>query len=250
MKIVRFSHRNQEAYGLLEGETIYALEGSLFGQKQRGQAVTSLSEVRLLAPLTPGKVVGVGLNYRDHAAESGKPLPTAPLMFMKPSTGVIGPEEAIIYPPQSQLVHYEAELAVIIGRRAKNVSEAEALDFVLGYTCANDVSARDIQYAEGHNTHGKAFDTFLPLGPAIVTGLDHRNLRIASRVNGEGRQNSSTANLVFGVAYLVSHISQVMTLLPGDVIITGTPAGVGPLAVGDVVEVEIEDIGVLRNTVK
>ncbi len=249
MRIVRFQHRGTTAYGIVEGETVYTLEGELYGQSQRGTAVAPLATVRLLAPCQPSKVVAVGLNYRDHAAETHNVLPAEPLLFLKPPTAVIGPGEAIVRPAMSQQVDYEAELAVVIVRRTRQVSPEEATGYILGYTCANDVTARDIQRQERHNSRAKSFDTFCPLGPWIVTDLSPDDLGIRCRVNGVLRQDSRTNQLVFGVQALVSFVSQVMTLLPGDVILTGTPAGIGPLASGDVVEVEIEGVGVLRNVV-
>jgi 2-keto-4-pentenoate hydratase/2-oxohepta-3-ene-1,7-dioic acid hydratase in catechol pathway len=249
VKIVRFWHLNGAAYGVVKGGTIYALEGDLFGGKRAGPPLVPLTQARLLAPVLPSKIVAIALNYTSHAAEVGKALPVSPLFFLKPPTTVIGPGDCIVCPPESQLVHYEAELAVIIGRTACRVPEAKAQDFILGYTCANDVTARDIQRAENHNTRAKGFDTFLPLGPVIITDLDPSALRIQSRVNGSPRQDSTTANMIFKLNYLVSYVSHVMTLLPGDIISTGTPPGIGPLVAGDVVEVEVEGIGVLRNPV-
>lgn len=249
MRIVRFQYRGITAYGLVEGETVYALEGELYGQLRRGAAVAPLADVRLLAPCQPSKVVAVGLNYGDHAAETHHVLPAEPLLFLKPATAVIGPDAAIVCPAMSQQVDYEAELAVVIGRQAHQVSPDEAPGYILGYTCANDVTARDIQQRERHNSRAKSFDTFCPLGPWIVTDLSPDDLGIQCRVNGVRRQDSRTSQLVFGVPALVSFVSQVMTLLPGDVVLTGTPAGIGPLSSGDVVEVEIEGVGVLRNPV-
>jgi 2-keto-4-pentenoate hydratase/2-oxohepta-3-ene-1,7-dioic acid hydratase in catechol pathway len=211
--------------------------------------VAPLDKVRLLAPCQPSKVVAVGLNYRDHAAETHNVLPAEPLLFLKPPTSMIGPDEVIVCPAMSQQVDYEAELAVVIGRRVCKISPEEANGYILGYTCANDVTARDIQSRERHNSRAKSFDTFCPLGPWIVTDLSPDDLGIKCRVNGVLRQDSRTSQLVFGVPALVSFISQVMTLLPGDVVLTGTPAGIGPLAPGDVVEVEIEGVGLLRNPV-
>jgi 2-keto-4-pentenoate hydratase/2-oxohepta-3-ene-1,7-dioic acid hydratase in catechol pathway len=227
------------------------LRGELFGPAEAGERVAALSEVRLLAPVAPGKIIGIGLNYAAHAREMNRPLPASPVVFLKPPSAIIGPDEPIVYPPRglSNEVHHEAELAVVIGRRARNVSVADAPGYVFGYTCANDVTARDVARAQQHNTLSKAFDTFLPLGPAIVTGLDTSNLAVMARVNGKTRQSSRTNDLVFSVPQLVSFLSEAMTLLPGDVIITGTPSGVGPLVPGDVVEVEVEGIGVLRNPV-
>ena len=246
MKIVRFQHGPEVAYGLVEEGGVYALLGDPF---ERESKVAELAEVRILAPVQPTKIVAVGVNYRAHAREMGHSLPEVPLLFLKPPSAVIGPEEAIACPAMSQRVDYEGELAVVVGRRARHVQPAEALDHVLGYTCANDVTARDLQGRDGQWTRAKGFDTFCPLGPWIVPDLDPHDLALRTRVNGELRQESSTCDLVFSVEELVSFISQVMTLEPGDVILTGTPSGIGPLATGDVVEVEIEGIGVLRNPV-
>lgn len=249
MKIVRFAWEGEARYGLVEGDFVYAIEGDVFGAFEEGERVGALSEVRLLAPCTPTKIVAVGLNYAGHAAEAHRELPTAPLIFLKPPSTVIGAGQTIAYPPISQQVDYEAELAVVIGRRTRNVSVGEALNCVLGYTCGNDVTARDLQLEDDQWTRSKSFDTFCPLGPWIVTGLDPGDLAIESRVNGQVRQRSRTSDMIFPVAELVHYAAQVMTLQPGDVILTGTPAGVGPLQRGDRVEVEIEGIGVLANPV-
>lgn len=197
----------------------------------------------------PSKVVAVGLNYRDHARELKMDIPGYPLIFMKPSTSVIGDGDPIVFPVQTQELHYEGELGIVIGKRARNVPAGKALDFIAGYTCANDVTARDLQRLDGQWTRAKSFDTFCPLGPRIVSDMHPTALEIMTRVNGEVKQRSTTANMIFDVYDLVSFISGIMTLLPGDVIITGTPPGVGPLLPGDTVEVEIEGIGTLTNTV-
>jgi len=197
----------------------------------------------------PSKVVAVGLNYRDHARELKMDIPGYPLIFMKPSTSVIGDGDPIVFPVQTQELHYEGELGIVIGKRARNVPAGKARDFIAGYTCANDVTARDLQRLDGQWTRAKSFDTFCPLGPRIVSDMDPTALEIMTRVNGEVKQRSTTANMIFDVYDLVSFISGIMTLLPGDVIITGTPPGVGPLLPGDTVEVEIEGIGTLTNTV-
>jgi 2-keto-4-pentenoate hydratase/2-oxohepta-3-ene-1,7-dioic acid hydratase in catechol pathway len=199
--------------------------------------------------INPTKIIAVGLNYTDHAKEINMPLPDHPLIFMKPSTSVIGNDDTIIFPPQSKELHYEGELGIVIKKKARNVTKDEAASYISGYTCANDVTARDIQRTDVQWTRAKSFDTFCPLGPRIVSGVDPKNLRIITRVNGKVKQDSNTRNMVFDVYDLVSYISGVMTLLPGDVIITGTPPGVGAINVGDLVEIEIEGIGVLRNRV-
>jgi len=249
MKIVRLIQQNVARYGLLEGQTLYALQGSPFQTPQRGEPIGLLSEVSLLPPCTPTKIIAVGLNYADHAAETDNPLPAEPIIFFKPPSSVIGPGQAIVCPPLSQRVDYEAELALIVGRRAKNVPPETALDVLLGYTCGNDVTARDLQGRDRLWTRAKGFDTFCPLGPWIVTDLEPSDLAITCRVNGRERQRSRTRHLIFSVPHLIAYISQVMTLEPGDVILTGTPAGIGPLQPGDRVEVEIEGIGVLENPV-
>ena len=249
MRIVRFVEGGEGRYGLVEGDDVYAVEGEVFGDLKRGKRVGSLSELRLLAPCQPTKVAAVGLNYAAHAAESQKEVPAEPILFLKPPSAVIGPGENIVYPSISQWVDHEAELAAVVGRRARNVAAEEALDYLLGYTCGNDVSARDLQRRDGQWARGKGFDTFCPLGPWIVTDLEPGDLAIACRVNGPVRQDSRTSYMVFSVAELVAHVTQVMTLEPGDVILTGTPAGIGPLQRGDQVEVEIEGVGVLENRV-
>jgi 2-keto-4-pentenoate hydratase/2-oxohepta-3-ene-1,7-dioic acid hydratase in catechol pathway len=249
LKLVRFLKNHRPCYGLIEGEVVYAVKGSIFCEFRQAEKVAALTEVRLLAPCQPTKILAVGLNYRTHAAEAGMDMPPEPLIFSKPPSSVIGPLEPIVYPTLSQQVDYEGELAVIIGRRARNVLPEKAHDFILGYTCGNDVTARDLQQRDDQWTRAKGFDTFCPLGPRIVTSLNPAHLAIRTRVNGEIRQCASTADMVFSVAELIAYISQVMTLEPGDVILTGTPSGVGPLQPGDVVEVEIEGIGTLRNPV-
>uniref|UniRef100_A0A7C3ZQ89 FAA hydrolase family protein n=1 Tax=Archaeoglobus fulgidus TaxID=2234 RepID=A0A7C3ZQ89_ARCFL len=206
-----------------------------------------LSAVKFLPPVTPSKIIAVGLNYIDHAEELKMPVPDEPILFMKPSTAVIGHEDCIILPHISQRVDYEGELAVVIAKDCRNVPETRAGDYILGYTCFNDVTARDLQAKDGQWTRAKSFDTFAPLGPYIVSIDDPSKLGIQTRVNGRVVQKSNTSNLIFDVFQLVSFVSSVMTLKAGDVIATGTPAGVGMLKNGDVVEVEIEKIGVLRN---
>ncbi len=249
MRTVRYRFQGRSEYGLVVGSDIYRLRGRLFGQATPGARVAALADVRLLAPLAPGKIIGIGLNYTAHAREMNKPLPTSPLVFLKPPSAIIGPDQSIVCPPHSKEVHHEAELAVVIGGRVRNVTVDEAPQVVFGYTCGNDVTARDMARAQQHNTLSKAFDTFLPLGPAIVTDLDPADLAVVARVNGQTRQSSRTNDLVFSVPQLVSYLSSIMTLFPGDVILTGTPSGVGPIVHGDVVEVEVEGIGVLRNPV-
>ncbi|HYG12497.1 MAG TPA: fumarylacetoacetate hydrolase family protein [Pyrinomonadaceae bacterium] len=211
----------------------------------------ALSDVKLLAPVTPSKIVCVGRNYRDHAAELGNPMPDEPLLFLKPPSSVIGQFEAIELPSLSARVEHEGELGVVIGRRAQRIGDSEnPLDYVLGYTCVNDVTARDLQRRDVQFTRAKSFDTFCPVGPYVVSGIDPLDLQVETRVNGETRQRGRTAAMAFPVAYLIRYISHIMTLEPGDLISTGTPAGVAPLLDGDVCEVEVENVGTLRNTVR
>lgn len=250
MKLVRFETDGQVKTGLVEGDSVFELSGDIFGPYDKTGKTFNLEQVDLKAPCQPGKIVAVGLNYRDHAEEVGLDLPTEPLIFLKPSTSVIGPGDAIEWPAMSQQVDYEAELAVVIGKRAKNVDRAEASDFVLGYTCLNDVTARDLQNKDGQWTRSKGFDTFCPVGPVIVTDLEPSDVAVSAWLNGEKKQDSRTSNLVFAVPELVEHISRIMTLEPGDVIATGTPSGIGPMADGDRIEIRIQGIGSLVNPFK
>ncbi|HTN43765.1 MAG TPA: fumarylacetoacetate hydrolase family protein [Nitrospiria bacterium] len=250
MKFVRFQHHNRITYGLLEDETIRRIDGDPFSGYTPTDEAVPVKSARLLAPCEPSKIVAVGVNYQDHAAEFKKELPKEPLLFLKPSTAVLDPQEPIRLPARSRRVDYEAELAVVIGKRAVQLAPGETPNFILGYTCINDVTARDLQKEDGQWTRAKGFDTFAPLGPWIVTDLRPDNLKVESYLNGERRQAASTAQLIFNVPALVSFISQVMTLLPGDVIATGTPAGVGPMKSGDTVEIVIEGIGRLINPVQ
>lgn len=203
----------------------------------------------LLPPVVPSKIVCVGRNYADHAKELGNDAPSEPIIFLKPPSALLAPGGTIVRPPQSQLVHHEAELAIVIGREAKNVKANAWRDYVRGFTCANDVTARDLQRKDVQFTRGKSFDTFCPLGPHIETDLDPSDLRVIARVNGEVKQDGRTSQMIFSCAVMIEFISGIMTLVPGDVILTGTPAGVGSLESGDSVEIEIEGIGVLRNAV-
>lgn len=250
MKWVRFAHKDREYAGFLEEESLFAVNGEIYGSGwQKTGEVFALQDVRLLAPCRPTKVVCIGLNYRDHAEEMKHELPTEPLLFLKPPSAVIGAGEQIVYPQWIGRMDYEAELALVIGKRAKNVSVEEAAGHIFGYTCGNDVTARHLQKKDGQWSRAKSFDTFCPLGPWIVTGVNATFLAIVLDVNGEVKQKSNTAQLIYGPEALVSFVSQVMTLEPGDVLLTGTPAGVGPLLPGDSVTVEIEGIGRLTNTV-
>jgi 2-keto-4-pentenoate hydratase/2-oxohepta-3-ene-1,7-dioic acid hydratase in catechol pathway len=249
VRLARFRHGDRIATGSIEGQFARPLGGTFFDNPLPTGEEIPLSEVRLLTPVLPSKVVAVGRNYADHAAEMGAGVPEEPVIFLKPSTAVTGPGDSIPYPSISSRVDHEAELAVVIGRLARSVRAEEAGRFILGYTCGNDVTARDLQQRDGQWTRGKGFDGFCPLGPWVETEVDPIDLAIDCRVNGRVRQASRTSQLTFGPAELVEFITRVMTLLPGDVILTGTPAGVGPLQVGDRVEVEVEGIGVLENEV-
>ncbi|MDM7856593.1 fumarylacetoacetate hydrolase family protein [Cellulomonas alba] len=257
MRIARFTTGQDPRYAVVEGEAgseeLVVISGDpIYTPIQpTGERIRLDSPgVRLLAPVIPrSKIVGVGRNYADHAAEMGNELPPAPLLFLKPNTSVIGPDDPIVLPDFSDHVEHEAELAVVIGKVTKDVPPDRALDQVFGFTVANDVTARDAQRTDGQWARAKGFDTACPIGPWIVPGLDVDDLAVRARVNGETKQDGRTSQLVFDVAYLVSYVSEVFTLLPGDVILTGTPAGVSPIVDRDVVECEIEEIGVLRNPV-
>ena len=257
MRIARFTTGNDPRFALVDGEPgseelVVVTGDPLYMPVQpTGERIKlDQDDVRLLAPVIPrSKIVGVGRNYAEHAAELGNEVPAAPLLFLKPNTAVIGPDDPIVLPDWTEHVDHEAELAVVIGKVTKDVAPERALDHVFGYTVANDVTARDVQRSDAQWTRGKGFDGSCPIGPWIVPGLDVDDLAVRARVNGETRQDGRTSQLIFDVAYLVSYVSEVFTLLPGDVILTGTPAGVGPIVDRDVVEVEVEEIGVLRNPV-
>ena len=254
MRIARYAGDGEVGFGVVEGDegdalTIAPIAGHPFAPFQLAGPPRRLADVRLLAPVLPSKVVAVGRNYGEHAREMGNDLPDVPVVFLKPSTSVVGPGDPIQYPRQSHEVHHEAELAVVIGRLCREVPAARAADVVLGFTCANDVTARDLQKAEEQWGRAKGFDTFCPLGPWVETELDAGDLALQCTVNGEVRQDGRTSQMARGVGELIEHITAAMTLLPGDVILTGTPAGVGPLTVGDEVAVRIEGIGTLRNRV-
>lgn len=253
MRIARFSIDGNVAFGVVEDDALEIIKGHPFAEFERSEQRLPLDKVRLLPPVLPSKVVAVGRNYAAHAAELGNEVPDAPVTFLKPSTSVIGPGDPIAYPAFSQDVHHEAELAVVIGRLCREVPLERAADVILGYTCANDVTARDVQRREEQWTRAKGFDTSCPLGPWVETGigLDRiaGGLAVQCTVGGEQRQLGRTAEMIRSVPELIAHITEAMTLLPGDVVLTGTPAGVGPLAVGDEVAVTIEGIGSLTNKV-
>ncbi len=250
MRFVRFSVGDRAPqYGWMFQDKIGALEGDLFGEYRRLEAGMPMERVRLYAPVIPSKIIAVGRNYVEHAKEQNVEVPDIPLIFLKPPSSIIGPGDKILLPPQSQRVEHEGELAVVIGKRGRWIPAEKALEHVFGYTCANDVTARDLQRRDGQWTRGKGFDTFCPLGPWIETELDPADALVSCRVNGEMRQMASSREMVFTIPQLIAYISSVMTLQPGDVILTGTPAGISPLEEGDTVEVSVEGIGELRNPV-
>ncbi len=251
MRFVRFqAGRDLPRYGWVYEDKVGPVDGSIFDEYRRQEATLPLDSVRLLAPVVPSKIICIGHNYVDHAHEQGEDVPDIPLLFLKPPSAVIGPGAAIEIPPQSHQVEHEAELAVIIGREGRWIPLEMVKDHILGYTIANDVTARDLEQRDGQWTRGKGFDTFCPLGPWIETELDPADALIRCRVDGEIRQMASTRDMVFTVPQLVAFVSSVMRLMPGDVILTGTPAGIGPLEANNVVEISIEGIGSLMNPVR
>jgi 2-keto-4-pentenoate hydratase/2-oxohepta-3-ene-1,7-dioic acid hydratase in catechol pathway len=250
MKIYRFVHGGRTLYGVLEEDRIRPVIGHVFGDLELADETLPIGEVRVIAPAEPSKIVAVGRNYKDHAAEREAPLPEEPLLFLKPSTAVIGPHDDIVPPKMSHRVDYEGELALVIRKRASGLADDAPVEpYILGYTCFNDVTARDLQDKDKQFTRAKSFDTFAAIGPCIATGIDPSGLDIKTFLNGKLRQSSNTRHLIFPVPMLVRFISNIMTLLPGDVITTGTPAGIGPMEPGDRVDVQIEGIGTLSNQV-
>jgi 2-keto-4-pentenoate hydratase/2-oxohepta-3-ene-1,7-dioic acid hydratase in catechol pathway len=250
MKFVRYQFKDHAGYGILEEDFIREISGSIFGKFQATSVRRKISEVHLLPPVEPSKILCVGLNYRDHVEELGENTPEFPSLFIKPPTTIIGPDDPILYPRVGQRVDYEGELALIIKDQIKDISQEEALQHVLGYTCFNDVTERVLTKLQGQLTRSKGFDTFAPCGPCIATGLDPSSLTLRTYLNGKLVQEGHTSNLVFSVPFLIHYISQCMTLFPGDLISTGTPKGIGPMKPGDLVEVAIEGIGTLRNCLK
>jgi 2-keto-4-pentenoate hydratase/2-oxohepta-3-ene-1,7-dioic acid hydratase in catechol pathway len=252
MKYVRAERNGQVINGFIEGDEIAVLccdsiinpDASPTGERVK------LSDVKLLAPCCPTKVVAIGINYRDHASEMGHELPEDPVIFLKPTTAIIGPGDAIIKPEQCQRLDFEAECAIVIGKVCKGIEAEDAEQYIFGYTCCNDVTARDLQKKDGQWTRGKGFDTFCPLGPWIETEMDNGNAEVESRLNGKVTQHSNTKYLINPMGRLVEFVSAVMTLLPGDVITTGTPSGIGPMQSGDIIEVEVGGIGTLKNIVR
>ncbi|MBI5327519.1 MAG: fumarylacetoacetate hydrolase family protein [Deltaproteobacteria bacterium] len=250
MKLARFLKNGLIKYGVVEGENIVEIEGSIFGDFKKTSVKRKLDEVKPLAPCEPSKIVAIGLNYKAHAAEFSKPLPEEPMLFLKPSTAVIGTGDDIVYPSHmSRRVDYEGELAIVIGKKAHMIKKEDAKEYILGYTCINDVTARDLQGKDIQYTRAKGFDTFAPIGPCIETDLNQEDVRIETYLNGEKRQDTSTCDMIFDVYHLLSFISCVMTLNSGDVIATGTPSGVGKMKHGDRIEIRIQGIGSLVNTV-
>ena len=251
MKIFRFERGGKASYGILKEDHLFIVKGTVYGKFELAEKGIPLSEATLRPPVVPTKIVAVGRNYKAHAEELGNVLPVEPLLFLKPPSAVIGPNDFIIYPEMSKQVDYEGELAVVLKKRASGLDEKEPVeDYILGYTCFNDITARDLQTKDVQFTRAKSFDTFASVGPCIVTDLNPSALQIKTFLNGKLRQSSSTGNLIFTIPFLVRFISRIMTLEPGDIISTGTPAGVGPMQPGDRVDVQIEGIGTLSNQVK
>jgi 2-keto-4-pentenoate hydratase/2-oxohepta-3-ene-1,7-dioic acid hydratase in catechol pathway len=251
-RFYRIDHRGTPRHVVEENGIWRLVEGDIFGNYEAGDPVEA-SSAYLLAPVIPSKIVAVGLNYKDHAAEQNKPLPAEPMIFLKPSTAVIGPDEPIVLPSGAGRIDHEAEVGVVIGRRASRVLESEASRYVFGLTCVNDVTARELQKKDIQYTRAKGFDTFAPLGPCVAEGLDYHaaaGIAVEGWVNGQRRQASTTRELIFSIDRLVAFISGVMTLLPGDIISTGTPAGIGPLQPGDRVTIKVDGVGELTNPVK
>jgi 2-keto-4-pentenoate hydratase/2-oxohepta-3-ene-1,7-dioic acid hydratase in catechol pathway len=247
IRYVRYAREGNVSHGVLEGERIYELAGGILAGPQEPVGEVGLAEVRLLAPSVPSKVIAVGLNYRSHL--KGRPQPEYPGVFAMLPSAVVGPEDAIVIPPDAQDVHYEGELVVVIGRKARNVPASDASNYILGVTAGNDVSERNWQRSDLQWVRAKASDTFAPIGPAIATGLDYNDLLVQTRLNGELRQSERTKDLIFDVETILAYLSRYVTLLPGDLIFTGTPGTTESMKAGDVVEVEVEGVGVLRNMV-
>ncbi|MCC6260182.1 MAG: fumarylacetoacetate hydrolase family protein [Anaerolineales bacterium] len=251
MRIIRYQNDGDEPkYGWILEDKVGEIQGNIFGEYRRREARTPIAELKLLPPCTPSKIICVGRNYVEHAKELGNEIPKTPLLFFKPPSAVIANGEQIFLPPQSAQVEHEAELVVVIGQRAKNVIAETAKEYIFGYTIGNDITARDLQKTDGQWTRAKGFDTFCPFGPWIDTDFDASDAVVTCRVNGQMRQMASTRDMLFSVSTLIAYISSIMTLEPGDLIFTGTPAGVGTLKIGDVVDVEIEGLGKLSNPVK
>lgn len=251
MRIIRYQLQNQSPItGWISNDKVGEIHGDIFGIYQRGEANLSLEALHLLPPVFPGKIIGIGHNYEDHIREMGAEMPDIPILFLKPPSSIIGPNDPILLPPQSQQVEHEAELAIVIGKKGRWIPVDSVREFILGYTISNDVTARDLQRRDGQWTRGKSFDTFCPIGPWIETDFDPSDVLITCHVNDELRQMASTRDMIFPVQQLVAYVSSVMTLNPGDLILTGTPPGVGALRSGDTVKISIESLGILQNPVR
>ncbi len=249
MKIYRFRYRKRVLQGVLKEEFLFPIVGSIFGDFRIGTSPVPIGDVRVLPPVLPSKIIGIGRNYKEHAQELGNPLPEEPLVFLKPPSAVIGHLDAVAQPPSSDRVDYEGEVAVVIRRKTRLLRDDDPVESViLGYTCVNDVTARDLQAKDVQFTRAKGFDTFAPIGPCVATDLDPSGLRLKTFLNGKLVQSGTTSNLIFSIPYLVRFLSRIMTLNPGDIIATGTPAGVGPTSPGDRVDVQVEGVGVLSNS--
>ncbi len=247
MRIVRYRKGGRAGYGIVEGGRVFSASGSLFKGLKKGRLAGKLDSLKLLPPVKPSKIAALGRNYLEHAREMGSDAPPEPLIFLKAPTALIGPGDAIVIPRGAGRIDYEGELVAVIGEKCRNVPEEKALDVVLGYTCGNDVTAREQQSKDGQWARAKSYDTFAPIGPCIVTSITPGGRRLLTRLNGKIVQETNTDQMMFKVARQIAHISRFMTLLPGDIIFTGTPSGIGPMKAGDVVEVEIEGVGLLRN---
>jgi 2-keto-4-pentenoate hydratase/2-oxohepta-3-ene-1,7-dioic acid hydratase in catechol pathway len=249
LKIYRFRYRKKILQGVLKEEYLFPISGSVFGDFRIGTSPVPIGDVRILPPVLPSKIIGIGRNYREHAQELGNPLPEEPLVFLKPPTAVVGHLDPVVQPPGAGRVDYEGEVGVVIRKKTRQLRDDDPVaDSILGYTCFNDVTARDLQGKDVQFTRAKGFDTFAPVGPCVATGLDPDGIRLKTFLNGKLVQSGTTANLIFPIPFLVRFLSRIMTLNPGDIIATGTPAGVGPVSPGDRVDVQIEGVGVLSNT--
>jgi len=250
MKIYRYRHNGKISYGVLKEDSLCPVRGSIFGKFNVKKEKIPISDATLLPPVIPSKIVAIGANYKNHIKEMGRQIPEEPLIFLKPPSSLVGPNDIIVYPKMSKRVDYEGELALVIKKRAHLLRDEESTeDYILGYTCFNDVTARDLQKKDVQFTRAKSFDTFAAVGPCIATDVEPEGLRLKTFLNGKLKQSSSLRNLIFPVPFIVRYISRIMTLEPGDIITTGTPAGVGPMSPGDRVDIQIEGIGTLSNTV-
>lgn len=250
MQICRIEYNNKVLYAKKEGDLLYPIKGDIFASYEIEKNALNIGDLKLLSPCEPGKIICLGLNYSDHADELGFSLPKEPLIFLKPSSSVINPGETIVKPEDCKRLDYEAELAIVIGKRCKDVPASDYKDVVFGYTCLNDVTARDLQASDDQWTRSKGFDTFCPFGPWIETELNAEDVKVESRLNGKVCQSSRTSKLIHNLGRIVWFASRIMTLMPGDIIATGTPDGIGPMEDGDIIEIEVEGIGVLKNHVK